>query len=39
MEVIELNGYTLEEKVHIAKKHLIAKARERTGIKAVSSHL
>jgi ATP-dependent Lon protease len=36
MEVIELTGYTLEEKLHIAKKHLIVKARERTGLKAVS---
>jgi Lon-like ATP-dependent protease len=34
MEVIELTGYTLEEKLHIAKKHLIVKARERTGLKA-----
>ncbi len=32
MEIIELSGYTLEEKVNIAKKHLIKKAIENTGL-------
>ncbi len=32
MEVIELSGYTMEEKVNIAKKHLISKAIEETGL-------
>ncbi|MCG8306292.1 MAG: endopeptidase La [Cytophagales bacterium] len=34
MEIIELTGYTLEEKVQIAKKHLIPKQREEHGLKA-----
>ncbi len=29
MEIIEVNGYTVEEKVEIAKRHLIAKADQR----------
>ncbi len=33
MEVIELSGYTLEEKVQIAKKHLIPKQRAEHGLK------
>ncbi|MCG8340763.1 MAG: endopeptidase La [Cytophagales bacterium] len=33
MEVIEVNGYTLEEKVAIAKKHLFPKQREEHGLK------
>ena len=33
MEIIEITGYTLEEKVQIAKKHLIPKQREEHGIK------
>lgn len=33
MEVIELPGYTLEEKVHIAKEHLIPKQIVEHGIK------
>ena len=33
MEVIEINGYTLEEKVQIAKKHLIPKQKEENGLK------
>lgn len=32
LEIIELSGYTIEEKVHIAKKHLISKAVEDTGL-------
>ena len=34
MEVIELNGYTVEEKVEIAKKHLLPKQRKSHGLKA-----
>lgn len=34
MEIIEINGYTLEEKVEIAKKYLIPKQRESHGLKA-----
>ena len=33
MEIIEINGYTLEEKVQIAIKHLIPKQLEAHGIK------
>jgi ATP-dependent Lon protease len=33
MEVIELNGYTVEEKVEIAKKHLLPKQRKAHGLK------
>lgn len=32
MEIIEVNGYTLEEKVEIAKKHLLPKQLEAHGI-------
>lgn len=32
MEIIEVSGYTLEEKVQIAKKHLIAKQKEENGL-------
>lgn len=32
MEVIELEGYTREEKFHIAKKHLLAKELKRHGL-------
>jgi len=32
MEVIELSGYTLAEKVHIAKKHLLPKQMKEHGI-------
>lgn len=34
MEIIYLSGYSLEEKVQIAKKHLIPKVREAHGLKA-----
>jgi len=34
MEVIEVNGYTIEEKIEIAKKHLIPKQRHQHGLKA-----
>jgi ATP-dependent Lon protease len=33
MEIIELSGYTLEEKSQIAKKHLIPKQKEEHGLK------
>lgn len=32
LEIIELSGYTIEEKVHIAKKHLIKNAIVDTGL-------
>lgn len=35
MEIIELSGYTLEEKIEIAKKHLIPKQREEHGLDEV----
>ncbi|MCB4437087.1 endopeptidase La [Alteromonas sp. McT4-15] len=34
MEVIRLSGYTEDEKLNIAKKHLIGKQMERNGLKA-----
>jgi ATP-dependent Lon protease len=34
MEIIEVNGYTVEEKVEIAKRHLIPKQIENNGIKS-----
>ncbi len=33
MEIINLSSYTIEEKINIAKKHLIEKAIEDTGLK------
>ncbi len=33
MEIIEVNGYTIEEKMEIAKQHLIPKQREAHGLK------
>jgi ATP-dependent Lon protease len=32
MEIIEVNGYTIEEKIEIAKQHLLPKQREQHGI-------
>ncbi len=34
MEIIQISGYTVEEKIEIAKKHLIPKQLEEHGIKA-----
>lgn len=34
MEIIEISGYTVEEKMEIAKRHLIPKQREENGLKA-----
>jgi ATP-dependent Lon protease len=34
MEVIEINGYSLEEKLEISKQHLIPKARKEHGLKS-----
>ena len=34
MEIIEVNGYTIEEKIEIAKKHLLPKQREMHGMAA-----
>ncbi|MBO6515919.1 MAG: endopeptidase La [Bacteroidia bacterium] len=34
MEIIEINGYTQEEKIEIAKKYLIPKQRKEHGLKA-----
>lgn len=33
MEIIDISGYTIEEKVEIAKKHLIPKQRKEHGLK------
>ncbi|MBI1306190.1 MAG: endopeptidase La [Bacteroidetes bacterium] len=34
MEIIEINGYTLEEKIQIAKKYLVPKQRKEHGLKS-----
>ncbi|WP_192820086.1 endopeptidase La [Rufibacter sp. LB8] len=34
MEIIEVTGYTIEEKIEIAKRHLISKLKEDHGLKA-----
>jgi ATP-dependent Lon protease len=39
MEIIEVNGYTVEEKIEIAKKHLIPKQRKEHGLKATDIKL
>lgn len=33
MEIIELSGYTIDEKINIAKRHLIKKTRDEAGLK------
>lgn len=39
MEIIEVNGYTIEEKIEIAKKHLLPKQREMHGLNAKDVNL
>ncbi len=39
MEIIEVNGYTIEEKIEIAKKHLLPKQREMHGLKKTDINL
>lgn len=39
MEVIQIAGYTLEEKIEIAKRHLIKKQQEENGLTARSFKL
>ena len=39
MEIIEIAGYTLEEKVEIAKRHLVKKQQEENGLTAKSFKL
>ena len=39
MEIIEVNGYTIEEKIEISKKHLIPKQREQHGLKTKDINL
>ena len=39
MEIIEISGYATEEKIQIAKKHLIPQQREAVGIKAKDAKL
>jgi ATP-dependent Lon protease len=34
MEIIEISGYTTQEKLQIAKRHLVKKQREENGLKA-----
>lgn len=36
MEIIEINGYSVEEKIEIAKRHLIPKTRKDHGLKAAN---
>lgn len=39
MEIIEVSGYTIEEKMEIAKRHLIPKQRKENGVKATDVKL
>jgi ATP-dependent Lon protease len=39
MEIIEVNGYTIEEKVEIAKKFLLPKQKENHGLKTTDINL
>ena len=34
MEIIEVSGYTTEEKIEIAKRHLVPREKDKTGLKA-----
>ncbi len=36
LEIIDLNGYAIEEKIEIAKRHLIPKQKDAHGLKDVS---
>ena len=38
MEVIELSGYTSQEKLHIGKKYLVPKSRAKHGLKSTDVH-
>ncbi len=37
MEIIEVSGYTTEEKIEIAKRHLVPREKDKTGLKAYKS--
>lgn len=37
MEIIEVSGYTTEEKIEIAKRHLVPREKEKTGFKSYKS--
>ena len=37
MEIIELSGYTTEEKIEIAKRHLVPREKDKTGLKSYKS--
>lgn len=39
MEIIEVNGYTVEEKIEIAKRHLLPKQLDENGLKATQIKL
>ncbi|MCS6823949.1 MAG: endopeptidase La [Cytophagaceae bacterium] len=39
MEIIEINGYTLEEKIEIAKKYLIPKQKNEHGLQESDLHI
>ena len=39
MEVSELSGYTLDEKLHIARVHLLPRLREQHGLPAAALSL
>lgn len=39
LEIIEITGYSMEEKVEIAKSHLVQKQREAHGLKAAQAKL
>lgn len=39
MEIIKLSGYTEDEKLHIAEKHLIPKQLKENGLKIRINHI